>query len=215
MENKVITAQEFVDILELRTELILLNEGQLKEIFKDDKEYCRLVKTMYNLLDIDDCGFALLDENVMEKIYSILSLKRFEMKHIDKNIFDQVNEMISRLNEMKAKRPEEKEKLLEGFILTQEEFRDIEYEYFDEVIDSMATDYFVFNYLEGEELPPNMPETYLIGSIIYLNNAMPKFFEIDEVREREIELFEEMQAKNTKPSKYFLLGSIKRKLLKR
>ena len=76
----------------------------------------------------------------------------------------------------------------------------------------MGVDSFVIEYLEGEEIPEEIPDVYIIGSLVYLNNIMPTLFQIDEVKERVNDLINNLYIPNKRESRK-VLKKLKEKLL--
>ena len=212
MEGKQIPANDFIDILELRANLVYASIEELKEIYKDDNDYLHFLCTLYNLLDIDNCGFAILDGKITSKIYSLLSYKRFELKDTNKAAFNLINELIIELNQANALDEDSRYLFKKSYLANQEKNRCIEYEYYNELLDSMGVDSFVIEYLEGEEIPEEIPDVYIIGSLVYLNNIMPTLFQIDEVKERVNDLINNLYIPNKRESRK-VLKKLKEKLL--
>ena len=72
--------RDYIDVLELRYYLIYGTEEELKKEFDDNEKYIKMIDTMDQLLDIDDCGFALIDDIITDKIFTLINHKRFEMQ---------------------------------------------------------------------------------------------------------------------------------------
>ena len=87
MEEKYITAEDFMNVLELRSSLVYCSKEELIDVFKKDEDYIILIDTLFHLIDIDNCGFAILDEEITEKIYALLNYKRFDMRTKDKKTY--------------------------------------------------------------------------------------------------------------------------------
>ena len=204
MEGRQIPANDFMDILELRADLVYAPMDELKEAYKDDEDYLRLLCTIYNLLDIDNCGFAILDSEITNKIYSLLNLKRFELKDTNKEAFYLINELIVKLNKANALDDDSRDLFKLGYLVNQSKNRKIKYNYFNELLDSMGVDSFLIEYFEGEEFPEEIPNAYVLGSLEYLNNTMPALFEIEEVQDKVNELLNTMNIPNKKESKNVL-----------
>lgn len=214
MEEKEITAQDFMNVLELRSDLVYCSFDDLKEAFQDDDVYINVMHTLYQLIDIDNGGFAILDKEITEKIYKLLNLKRYEIKSKSKETYNLINDTILKLNEVNALSDDIKIEFIDNYAVNQEENRGLEFRYKYELLDSMAIDSFIIDYLEGEEMPDDIPDYYIIGSIVYLNNTMPGLFEIEEVQNKIDELLCEMSMfkREEKPS---LIEKIVQKVLKR
>ena len=214
MEEKEITAQDFMNVLELRSDLVYCSFDDLKEAFQDDDVYINVMHTLYQLIDIDNGGFAIIDNEITEKIYKLLNFKRYEIKNKNKETYNLINDTILKLNEVNALSDEVKTEFIDNYAVNQEENRGLEFRYKYELLDSMAIDSFIIDYLEGEEMPDDIPDYYIIGSIVYLNNTMPGLFEIEEVQNKIDDLLCEMSMfkKEEKPS---LVERIVQKVLRR
>ena len=214
MEEKEITAQDFMNVLELRSDLVYCSFDDLKEAFQDDDVYINVMHTLYQLIDIDNGGFAIIDNEITEKIYKLLNFKRYEIKNKNKETYNLINDTILKLNEVNALSDEVKIEFIDNYAVNQEENRGLEFRYKYELLDSMAIDSFIIDYLEGEEMPDDIPDYYIIGSIVYLNNTMPGLFEIEEVQNKIDDLLCEMSMfkKEEKPS---LVERIVQKVLRR
>ena len=214
MEEKEITAQDFMNVLELRSDLVYCSFDDLKEAFQDDDVYINVMHTLYQLIDIDNGGFAIIDNEIKEKIYKLLNFKKYEIKNKNKETYNLINDTILKLNEVNALSDDVKIEFIDNYAVNQEENRGLEFRYKYELLDSMAIDSFIIDYLEGKEMPDDIPDYYIIGSIVYLNNTMPGLFEIEEVQNKIDDLLCEMSMfkREEKPS---LIEKIVQKVLKR
>jgi len=203
-----------MNVLELRSDLVYCSFDDLKEAFQDDDVYINVMHTLYQLIDIDNGGFAIIDNEITEKIYKLLNFKRYEIKNKNKETYNLINDTILKLNEVNALSDEVKIEFIDNYAVNQEENRGLEFRYKYELLDSMAIDSFIIDYLEGEEMPDDIPDYYIIGSIVYLNNTMPGLFEIEEVQNKIDDLLCEMSMfkKEEKPS---LVERIVQKVLRR
>ena len=184
MEEKFISAQDFMDVLELRSDLVYCTADELKEAFIEDDAYIGFIKILYQLIDIDNGGFAILDEEITNTISTLINYKRFDIREKDPETYNLINEIIIKLNDLNALTEDAKQEFINNYVINQEENRNLEFTYTYEILDSMGVDSFIIDYLEGEDLPEDIPDYYLIGSIVYLNNSMPGLFEIEEVQEK-------------------------------
>ena len=184
MEEKFISAQDFMDVLELRSDLVYCTADELKEAFIEDDAYIGFIKILYQLIDIDNGGFAILDEEITNTISTLINYKRFDIREKDPETYNLINEIIIKLNDLNALPEDAKQEFINNYVINQEENRNLEFTYTYEILDSMGVDSFIIDYLEGEDLPEDIPDYYLIGSIVYLNNSMPGLFEIEEVQEK-------------------------------
>ena len=171
MEEKFISAQDFMDVLELRSDLVYCTADELKEAFIEDDAYIGFIKILYQLIDIDNGGFAILDEEITNNISTLINYKRFDIREKDPETYNLINEIIKKLNDLNALTEDAKQEFINNYVINQEENRNLEFTYTYEILDSMGVDSFIIDYLEGEDLPEDIP-------------SMPGLFEIEEVQEK-------------------------------
>ena len=212
MEIKQIPANDFMDILELRSDLLFADEDDLKKAFSNDENFIELIKVVYNLLDIDNCGFAILDDEITNTIYKLINIRRHEIRKTNPETFRLINDIIIKLNEVYFKTEKEKDKLRIDYLINQANIRKISFYNLGTIIDSMGVDGIVLDYINGDELEEDIPNELIIGSIVYLNSSMPKLFELDEVKERIEPLINEIEKSKTVSQKK--VNNVKKKVLK-
>lgn len=213
MEGKQIPANDFMDVLELRSDLLFADEEDLEEAFSDDESFIKLMKVVYNLVDIDNCGFAILDDEITNTIYKLINIRRHEIKNISPETFHLINDIINKLNEVSFKPEEEKDILRINYLINQANIRKISFGNLGEIIDSMGVDGIVLDYINGEdEIEEDIPNELIVGSIVYLNSSIPGLFELDEVKERIKQLINKIDKSKTVSQKK--VENVKKKVLK-
>lgn len=212
MEIKQIPANDFMDILELRSDLLFADEEDLKKAFSNDENFIELIKVVYNLVDIDNCGFAILDDEITNTIYKLINIRRHEIRKTNPETFRLINDIIIKLNEVYFKTEKEKDKLRIDYLINQANIRKISFYNLGTIIDSMGVDGIVLDYINGDELEEDIPNELIIGSIVYLNSSMPELFELDEVKERIEPLINEIEKSKTVSQKK--VNNVKKKVLK-
>ena len=212
MEIKQIPANDFMDILELRSDLLFADEDDLKKAFSNDENFIELIKVVYNLVDIDNCGFAILDDEITNTIYKLINIRRHEIRKTNPETFRLINDIIIKLNEVYFKTEKEKDKLRIDYLINQANIRKISFYNLGTIIDSMGVDGIVLDYINGDELEEDIPNELIIGSIVYLNSSMPELFELDEVKERIEPLINEIEKSKTVSQKK--VNNVKKKVLK-
>ena len=212
MEIKQIPANDFMDILELRSDLLFADEEDLKKAFSNDEKFIELIKVVYNLVDIDNCGFAILDDEITNTIYKLINIRRHEIRKTNPETFRLINDIIIKLNEVYFKTEKEKDKLRIDYLINQANIRKISFYNLGTIIDSMGVDGIVLDYINGDELEEDIPNELIIGSIVYLNSSMPELFELDEVKERIEPLINEIEKSKTVSQKK--VNNVKKKVLK-
>lgn len=218
MENKkerLFNAKEFMDIIDLRCGLIFLESRDLLKTIENQESFINMIYIMNDLIDIDDGVFAILDDDLTSKIYRLINKYRFEIKDSHPEVFNLINDMIIKLNSINLKKEEEKEIIRERYLENQEKRRNLSFTNYGIFLEALGVDSFVLDYIEGEELEENLPDELIIGSLVYLINAMPGLFEIEEIKARTTELINKIgitEEKNTLPRK---IEKIKQRVLKR
>ena len=191
-EEKRISLDRFVDILELRAILIYEPFKEIKEIITTEEDFIKLVHVVYDLIEVDNCGFAMLDDDITDKIYNLINIKRYEIRKKYPEEFQLINEIIRRLNRVSYMDDNIKEIRRMLYLSNQEENREIKYKDYNSFLDSMGIDSLVIDYIDGDEIPEDIPNDLLIGSLTYLKKSLPGLFSIQQVKERIEELFDEM-----------------------
>ena len=180
-----------IDVLELRYYLIYGTEEQLKKEFDNDEKYIKMIDTMDQLLDIDDCGFALIDNLITDKIFTLINHKRFEMQKTNKEVFNKINRLIQKINKKEGSIKNSKEEFILQYVAYQEQKRDTEFYTVYELLDSMGVDSLMLDYLGGCDFPEDVPNDLVESSIMSLNNDVPELFKLEDMRNRTIDLLDE------------------------
>ena len=212
MEGKQIPANDFMDVLELRSDLLFADEDDLIKAFSNDEKFIELIKVVYNLVDIDNCGFAILDDEITNTIYKLINIRRHEIRKTNPETFRLINDIIIKLNEVYFKTEKEKDKLRIDYLINQANIRQISFYNLGTIIDSMGVDGIVLDYINGDELEEDVPNELIVGSIVYLNSSMPEIFELDEVKERIEPLINKIDKSKTVSQKK--VENVKKKVLK-
>ena len=211
--EKIMDVNDFMDVLELRSDLLYADEEDLEKAFSDDEKFIELIKVVYNLVDIDNCGFATLDNEITKSIYKLINIRRHEIKNISPETFRLINDIINKLNEVYFKPEEEKDILRINYLINQANIRKISFGNLGDIIDSMGVDGIVLDYINGEdEIEEDIPNELIVGSIVYLNSSIPELFELDEVKERIKPLIDKIDKSKTVSQKK--VDNVKKKVLK-
>lgn len=183
--------RDYIDVLELRYYLIYGTEEELKKEFDDNEKYIKMIDTMDQLLDIDDCGFALIDNLITDKIFTLINHKRFEMQKTNKEVFNKINRLIQKINKKEGSIKNSKEEFILQYVAYQEQKRDTEFYTVYELLDSMGVDSLMLDYLGGCDFPEDVPNDLVESSIMSLNNDVPELFKLEDMRNRTIDLLDE------------------------
>ncbi len=210
--ERIMDVNDFMDVLELRSDLLYADEEDLEKAFSDDERFIQLIKVVYNLVDIDNCGFAILDNEITKSIYKLINIRRHEIKKISPETFNLINDIINKLNEVYFKPEEEKDILRMNYLINQANIRKIEFNNLGDIIDSMGIDGIVLDYINGDEIEEDIPNELIVGSIVYLNSSIPGLFELDEVKERIVPLINKIDKSKTVSQKK--VDNVKKKVLK-
>ena len=210
---KIMDANDFIDVLELRSDLLFADEQDLEDAFSDEETFIKLIKVVYNLIDIDNGKFIMLDKNILKVVYNLINIKRLDIKKTNPETFNLINEIITKLNNINNLSKEEKEKMRINYLINQANLRNISFYNLDAIIDSMGIDGMVMDYIDGDELVESLPEELIVGSIIYLNTTMPDLFKDEEVKERIEQLIDIISKSKTVSQRK--IDNVKKKVLKR
>ena len=195
MANKVIDANEFVDLLALKSDLIFANYRELYDYYKNcsDKEFITLIHTVNNILDLERGVFAILTDDITKKLYKLINIKRFDIKTTYPDEFEFINNIIIKLNSISNMREAQKKALREDYMKYQAEKRNLTYYDYQSFLESLGVDSIVIDYFQDEDTLDEVPYEYIIGSIFYLNDVLPSFFEMDGVQEKLSLFFKEIE----------------------
>lgn len=211
-KEKIMDINDFMDVLELRSDILYADEDDLEKAFSNDENFIKLMKVVYNLVDIDNCGFAILDNEITKTIYKLINLRRHEIRKTHPETFRLINDIINKLNEVYFKTEKEKDRLRIDYLINQANIRKISFDNLGTIIDSMGVDGIVLDYINGDEIEEDIPYELIVGSIVYLNSSIPGLFELDEVKERIEPLISEIEKSNSVSNRK--INNVKKKVLK-
>ena len=193
MRKRQITVQDFIDLIDIKSNLIYGEENDLKDLYDDGDIYIKTIHIIDNLLFEDDGVFAILDKDITRNLITLLNLRRFEIKDTHPEEYALINNLIIKINEVRAMPVEEQEVLRKKCINKQGRSRDLIFYDYCTFLDAMGVDAFFLDYLQGEEIPEEIPNELIIGSMVYLNNYIPGIFELEEEKEKIEELMNRIE----------------------
>lgn len=175
---------EIYDYLWIRNALLGLDVKQLNQNITTKEEYIFVIKCITNLMETED--FPLAFPQTQEKISEIVQTNRF--KYNDKQIVEDINYIIERLNEYKSMSKERRQHLIKEFYVQELKVRDIPFPYntSKEVVDCLIqTDIHTFRDIfcydasaEPKPMSLNIEDILDYASLTnLLLNKYPTFFE--------------------------------------
>lgn len=195
MGVKEFSESDFVGIITIRSDLVCATDKELLDYYKDvsDIEYAFLMNNISNLLDIESGVFAILTDEITNKIYKLINLKRFEIRDTYPEIFDLINEIITKLNKLYSLPASQKAYLRKSYLIGQQELRNLIYLNYESFVESMGVDAILFDYFYDDDTIEGVPSAYLIGSMYFLKDAMPSLFEDENILNKASELITEIE----------------------
>ncbi len=217
MATKVIEASDFIDIMSIKSDLICADEKHLIDYYKDvsDEEYGNVINTIDRMLDLENGVFCILTNEITDKIYKLINLKRFTIAKTHPEIFDKINEIITKLNRLNALSEQQKNYFRNSYLAHQAKIRELTYINYDSFVESLGVDAILFDYFCDDDVIDDIPYEYLIGSMFYIKKSMPGFFEQDYVLEKASELLSEMEDDEQSRISKKKIEKIKQKVLKK
>ena len=182
--GKELDLEDFIDVLELRSDLLRAEPSFLILAFNNEELFPELVKIVDNFLYVDDCSFALLDDQITNLLFTLINTKRFEIKKTNPETYKLINKIISKLNENRSLPKEAIDNIRINYLINQARLRNMTLSSLDKVMDSMGVDIIIYDYLRGEEIPEDVTPDLIIGSIIYLNRTIPTLFASEEAKDK-------------------------------
>ena len=217
MAAKQVSLSDFVDIISLKSDLICANDKQLLDYYRDstDIEFAYLIHTINEMLDIEKGVFAILTDEITSRLYKLINLKRFEIKDTYPEVFDLINDVVTKLNNLNSMPLSQKEGLRKGYLLYQQKTRNLTYLNYESFVESLAIDAILYDYFRDEDTIEGVPYPYIIGSMYSLKKSVPSLFEDENVIEKASELLNEMENSRQPGLSKRKINKIREKVLER
>lgn len=169
----------------LLTKILLINDDSTKIIssISDSDNFKTKLDVLDWLLDNEESLFLLSDYSSFNITNNVLDLiNEYRFLYRDKDILNQCNNILGKINCIKALPIEEKESLIEKYVIEQEMVRNILFDdNVDELLLSMVLDAsFYFGQIKGYLDGDFKNCVLLLGSINYFLNCYPELFTNDE-----------------------------------
>ena len=172
--------------LVLKNHIMTKDVDELRVFYGNDDQYIVFLWTIVYLLNHEP-AFFFISNSFLEKIRSIIEIKRFSIK--EEKIKEMINDITLDLNEIENCDESDKAEILSKYIDWEIDVRKFKTASIEEVLNSMADDVIIYFHLKGsldasskEEYPISNREK--IASINYLTEMVPEFFMNEEVRKK-------------------------------
>lgn len=208
---KTLNLDDLIDVYSLRSELVNLTSKELEEEYSDTESFLNALYTTKDLLDIDNCAFAIFSEEITNKIYKLINIKRFEIKKEYPEEYRLINTLIEKLNAASRINTEDLDNQRLDYFETESINRGLIFKDYDSLLFSLGVDIFIIDYLDGQDIPIEIEPEYLLGSMLSLINNAPILFSSEENKKSIEELLNQIKEQ----SKHKLAPEIlKQKVLK-
>ena len=185
MEEKM-EIHDFLNLINLKSQLINFDEKKLIEIYQDDYDDYLLFLNSVGILLNNEPGFLLFDDDYMDKIRSVMALHRFTLANEEAK--ELINQIIITFNAIDRLSEEEKATYKYEYILEQEILRDTGFYTEEEFIYSQNFDSFLAYALQRSELDylEQCDDDMTVTSVNYMMGLCPAFFDDPDVEKNAI-----------------------------
>ena len=184
--------KDFYNVVKTKNELITMDLNSLKEKYIDEKNFLEFLQNISLLLKNEE-PFLLLSSAFLDKVRTIIELKKYEVK--DKNIIALINNILVRLNKLEGLKNNEKRYLVYNYIDYQNETRHIRYDDLANFLGAMALDYEVLNSLLIYDVRNYPNDEIFLATTNYFLEVEPEIYEDSEIRYITREKLQRIQAK--------------------
>ena len=196
------TLTDFVNVLCLRNQLVVLKEEVLLDVYQDYENYLTFLDSVEALSEIDG-AFLFYSDEFIKTIYDILQIHRYEIK--DPEIRNSINEKIGYLNRVRITTEETKKELKNIYHNYHEKVRNMYIKTSQDLIHYLGYDACVYVAITEGNMDSVTNYEMFLSSINYFIEAIPEIFEDKDVRDRTMTLVNKL-SKGFNPSK----GKIRR-----
>ncbi len=165
--------EDYKNVIILKNQLLTMDIDQLKVLYQDYDLYLLFLDTLSVLTSID-CGFLLLQDDIIPKIEQVIQYNRFEA---DSDTFQIINEMIQYFNLVKNYSPNRKKVLVRSYYAYQEDIRKIKIDNMNDLYQAIAYDANLVLALEQEDMSHVENDKYFLSSLNYMIESMPEIFQ--------------------------------------
>lgn len=192
-------AKQFINNLNLKSQLINFDEHKLEELYKDNYDGYVMFLNAVGMLINEETAFLLLNnEEYIDKILTVASIFRYETK--DSEVKDLVNQIIVACNEIIRMPEGDKYAYRYDYLVKQEEMRDASFYEEEDFIYALNFDAFLAHVLQtgDKEYLYACDNDQALMSINYMYAMCPGFFENEEVMANTIEKLDYMTSEFSK-----------------
>ena len=200
------SSSEFENIMIFKNQLINLDKKEIIKVYQDVSNYALFLNTIIMLINNENVLF-LLDDNYLDKVYSILDIHRYDLN--DSDVFDTVNDIIDALNIIKTIKS--KEEYVREYVKYQENLRGFKFKEPDDFLYALSYDAVVIAGLRDNNIPIQYDDLF-ISSIRYFINIYPDYFDDYEILDNVYQKLEEINSR--KGIKYIANRKDAKKLIK-
>lgn len=200
------SSSEFENIMIFKNQLINLDKKEIIKVYQDVSNYALFLNTIIMLINNENVLF-LLDDNYLDKVYSILDIHRYDLN--DSDVFDTVNDIIDALNIIKTIKS--KEEYVREYVKYQESLRGFKFKEPDDFLYALSYDAVVIAGLRDNNIPIQYDDLF-ISSIRYFINIYPDYFDDYEILDNVYQKLEEINSR--KGIKYISNRKDAKKLIK-
>lgn len=184
---------DFLNILNIKSQLINFDEQKLKELYKDDYDNYVMFLNSVGLLINNELAFLLLNnEEYIDKILAVASVHRFTTE--DSEVKDLVNQIIVACNEIMNLPESEKYNYRYDYFVTQDDLRDSSFYEEEDFIAASNFDSFLAYVLTHSDMEYlyACDDYETLMSLNYFLGMCPEFFDDETVLNNTIEKLDYM-----------------------
>ena len=192
-------AKQFLNILNLKSQLINFDENKLKEMYKDNYENYVLFLNAVGMLINNEMPFLLLNnEEYIDKILTVAQTHRFSTE--DNEVKDLVNQIIIACNEIIRLPEGDKYAYRYDYIVNQEDLRDVGFYEEEDLIYALNFDSFLVHVLKDSDMEYlyACDNDQALMSLNYIYNMCPSFFDDETIMNNTIEKLDYMTSEFSK-----------------
>lgn len=184
---------DFYNILAVRNQLSTMDRSQLQEMYQDMNAYYTFLDTIGTLIN-NDSGFLLLDDEIPNKVLTILGIHRFE-KDLPNEVKEYINDVITAINEMNAFPEKMKDVILGTYAVYHAETREKVFSTNAQLLASLAMDSLMYVSLTQGRLELITNDDYALASLNYLMKTIPIIFADKEINQRAQKIIDDIDKK--------------------
>ena len=179
--SKDISLTDFENLLLIKNQLLTLSSDRLIDLYQNIDDYVIFIDTIICMLK-EESAFLYLDKEIVNKIQKVLQIHRFDIGNTE--IIDAINAVTLYLNDVGCASDDYRKMLVISYEEYQKCIRDTSFDEFSDFLYVLSCDAPVFLSLKGVIELPEIDNSILLPSIIYLLERCPGFFENKNVHDR-------------------------------